>query len=130
MVIEAIGNGVIVNPLSLSLKRYHARVEWFSYKEDIPDEKRREMILYVQKELGKGYAVFLSFWFMIKMLFGAKIDRSDRFKEEPSFYCSQFVAQVYHKVGLDLKKHKSDRYMSPDDIANSRLLVPRGVLQR
>jgi len=59
---------------------------------------------------------------MIKMLFGAKMDRSDRFKEEPSFYCSQFVAQVYRKVGLDLKKERSDRYMSPDDIANSSLL--------
>ena len=130
MVIEAIGNGVIVNPVSLSLERYHATVGWFSLKEEISDEKRREMILYTQKQLGKGYAVWLAFWFMIKMLFGGKVDRSDRFKEEPSFYCSQFVAQVYRKVDLDLKKERSDRYMSPDDIASSPRLVKRGVLQR
>ena len=125
MVIEAIGNGVIVNPVSLSLERYHAKVEWFSYKGEMTDEKHREMILYAQKQLGKSYAVWLAFGFMIKMLFGAKMDRSDRFKEEPSFYCSQFVAQVYRKVGLDLKKERSDRYMSPDDIAKSSLLVKR-----
>jgi uncharacterized protein YycO len=130
MVIEAIGNGIIVNPVSLSLERYHATVEWFSYKGEMTDEKRREMILYAQKQLGKSYAVLLAFWFMIKMLFGGTIDRSDRFKEEPSLYCSQFVAQVYRKVGLDLKKQRGDRYMSPDDIAKSTLLVPRGILKR
>jgi len=32
MVIEAVGNGVIVNPLSLSLKRCHATLEWYSCK--------------------------------------------------------------------------------------------------
>jgi hypothetical protein len=130
MVIEAIGSGVIVNPLSLSLERYHATVEWFSGKEEIPDEKRQEMMFYAQKEFGKGYAVLLSFWFMIKMLFIGNIDKNDRFREETRFYCSQFVAQVYHKAGLDLKKQRNDRYMSPDDIANSPLLVRRGVLQR
>jgi hypothetical protein len=130
MVIEAIGKGVIVNPLSLSLERYHATVEWWCCKEEIPNEKRREMILYAQEVLGKSYATLLAFWFMIKMLFVGNFDKSDRFREETSLYCSQFVAQVYHKVGLDLKKGRSDRYMSPGDIAKSGPLVYRGTLQR
>jgi uncharacterized protein YycO len=130
MVIEAIGNGVIVNPVSLSLERYHAKVEWFSWKEEISDEKRREMILYAQKQLGKGYAVFLSFWFMIKLLFVGRFSKSDRSREERYYYCSEFVANVYTHVGLDLKKDRSDRYMSPDDIASSSRLVKKGVLQR
>jgi hypothetical protein len=130
MVIEAIGKGVIVNPLSLSLERYHATVEWWCCKEEMPAEKRLEIILYAQKILGRNYAALLAFWFMIKMLFVGNFDKSDRFREETSLYCSQFVAQVYHKVGLDLKKGRSDRYMSPGDIAKSGPLVYRGTLQR
>jgi uncharacterized protein YycO len=129
-VIEAIGKGVIVNSLTSSLIRYHATVEWFSCKEEISDEKRREMILYAQKQLGKGYAVFLSFWFMIKLLFIGRFSKSDRSREEKYYYCSEFVANVYSHVGLDLKKERSDRYMSPDDIASSSRLVKKGVLQR
>jgi len=131
MVIEAVGNGVIVNPLSLSLERYHATVEWYSCKEEIiSDEKRGEMILYAQEELGKGFAVFLAFWFMIKILLIGRFSKSDRFHREKRYYCSEFVSNVYTRVGLDLKKERSDRYMSPDDIAHSNLLIPRGVLQR
>jgi len=131
MVIEAVGNGVIVNPLSLSLERYHATVEWYSCKEEIiSDEKRGEMILYAQEELGKGFAVFLAFWFMIKILLIGRFSKSDRFHREKRYYCSEFVSNVYTRVGLDLKKERSDRYMSPDDIAHSNLLLPRGVLQR
>ena len=130
MVMEAIGNGVIVNPLSLSLERYHATVKWWCCREEIPDGKRLEMILYAQKELGKSYTALLAFWFMIKMLFVGNFDKNDCFREETSLYCSQFVAQAYNKVGLDLKKERSDRYMSPNDIARSKLLVYQGTLQR
>ncbi len=129
-VIEAIGEGVIVNSLTSSLVRYHATVEWFICKEEISDEKRREMILYAQKQLGKSYAVFLAFWFMIKLLFTGRFNKRDRSREEKYYYCSEFVANVYSHVGLDLKKGRSDRYMSPDDIARSPLLAKRGVLQR
>jgi uncharacterized protein YycO len=131
MVIEAVGNGVIVNPLSLSLKRYHATVEWYRCKEEmISDEKRGEMIHYAQEELGKGFAVFLAFWFMIKILLIGRFSKSDRFHREKRYYCSEFVSNVYTRVGLDLKRERSDRYMSPDDIAHSNLLIPRGILQR
>lgn len=131
MVIEAVRNGVIVNPLSLSLKRYQATVEWYSCNEEIiSDEKRREMILFAQEELGKSFAVFLAFWFMIKILFIGRFGESDRFQREKRYYCSEFVSNVYTCVGLDLKKERSDRYMSPDDIAHSHLLRLRGVLQR
>jgi uncharacterized protein YycO len=131
LVIEAIRQGVIVNPLSLSLERYHATVEWYSCKEEmISDEKRREMILYAQEELGKGFAVFLAFWFMINILFIGRFSKRDRFHREKRYYCSEFVSNVYTRVGLDLKRWRSDRYMSPDDIAHSNLLLLRGVLQR
>ena len=130
MVIEAIGNGVIVNPVSLSLDRYHARVEWFSCQEEIRDEKRREMIRYAQEELGKGYAAWLAFRFMVKMLFTGGFDKGDPVQREKSYYCSEFVSNIYTHAGLDLRKGRSDRYMSPDDIARSPLLIPRGILQR
>ena len=131
MVIEAIRDGVIANPISLSLKRYHATVEWYSCNEEkISDEKRREMILYAQEELGKSFAVLLAFWFMIEILFIGRFSKSDRFHRENRYYCSEFVSNVYTRVGLHLERWRSDRYMSPDDIAHSNLLSPRGVLQR
>lgn len=130
MVMEAIGNGVIADPLSLSLKRYHATVEWYTCKEILSDEKRLEMIRYAQGELGKGFAVLLAFWFMIKLLFIGKFSKSDRFHREHRYFCSEFVSNVYTRAGLDLKEGRSDRYMSPDDIAQSNLLVLRGIVQR
>ncbi len=129
IVMEAVGNGVIVNPLSLSLERYHARVEWYSCKNDISGHTRQEMIDYAKGELGKPFAVLLAFWFMIKILFIGTFSKEDRFKREKRYYCSEFVSNVYDSVHLDLKKGRSSRYMSPDDIANSDLLIRRGVVQ-
>ncbi len=130
IVMEAVGNGVIVNPLSLSLERYQARVEWYSCKDEIPEPTRQAMMDYAKGELGKPFAVLLAFWFMIKILFIGKFSQEDRFKREKRYYCSEFVSNVYDSIHFDLKKGRSSRYMSPDDIAHSDLLVLKGVVQR
>jgi hypothetical protein len=45
---------------------------------------------------------------------------------ENKLFCSQYVAQIYNSIGLDLKRNREDRFMSPGDIARSRLLERRG----
>ncbi len=129
MVVEAIGKGVITNPISLSLKRYKATVEWFQYKEKISDDDRRKIVSIAQKELGKPYAIFKAVWFAIKYLLDQKFEERDKIREENRYFCSHFVAHVYTSVGLDLKKLRGDEGIAPVDIAKSPSLVKKGLLQ-
>lgn len=130
MVIEAIGSGVIANPISLSLKRYKATVEWFQYEEEISDDERRNIVRHAQEELGKGYAIWRTVWFAINILFIRNFEERDKRREENKYFCSQFVAHVYSSAGLDLKKNRADGEMAPMDIAQSRLLVKKETLQK
>jgi hypothetical protein len=50
----------------------------------------------------------------------------DRLRRENKLFCSQYVAQIYNSIGLDLKKNREDRFMSPEDIARSPLMEKRG----
>ncbi len=129
MVIEAIGSGVIANPISLSLKRYKATVEWFQYREEISDDVRRNMVKIAQEDLSKHYAIWRTVWFAIKILFVQKFEERDEIREENKYFCSQFVAHVYTSAGLDLKKLRADREMAPVDIAESPVLVRKDILQ-
>ncbi len=130
MVIEAIGSGVIANPISLSLKRYKATVEWFQCVKEISDDERCNIVRHAQEELGKAYAIWRTVWFAIKILFVQKFEERDKRREENKYFCSQFVAHVYTSAGLDLKKLRADREMAPVDIAKSPILVKKGTLQK
>jgi len=129
MIIEAIGSGVIANPISLSLERYKATVEWFQYREEISDDVRRNMVITAQEDLGKGYAIWKTVWFAIKILFLQKFEERDERREENKYFCSQFVAHVYSSAGLDLKKDRADGEIAPGDIAKSPVLVRKDILQ-
>jgi len=129
MVLEAVGRGVSVTPLSANLRRYRGHVQWFTTTKPISQAKRREMIQFAQQELGKGYALWKSIVLGFFILFRRNVDKRDRLRRENKLYCSWYVAQIYNVVGLDLKKGVSDRFMTPDDIARSPLLVRRGVLK-
>jgi hypothetical protein len=129
MVVEAIGNGVIANPISLSLRRYKATVEWFQYKEEISDDDRCNIVRIAQEDLGKGYAIWRTVWFAVKILFIRNFKGKNERREENKYFCSEFVAHVYTAVGLDLRRDRLDRDVTPADIAKSRLLVKKETLQ-
>jgi hypothetical protein len=129
MVMEANRRGVVVNPFQRSVNRYPGSVEWWSSIKEINDEDRRKMIIYAQKELGKRFAFFLLFWFAFVISLAMPLDKRDRFRREKRLYCSLYVAQIYHSIGIDLKKNLSDRFTSPRDIANSPKLAFRGILR-
>lgn len=129
MVLEAVGHGVSVTPLSANLRHYRGHVQWFTTQKPISQAKRREMIQFAQQELGKRYALWKSIVLGCFILFRHGVDKRDQLRRENKLYCSWYVAQIYNAVGLDLKKGVSDRFMTPDDIARSPLLVHRGVLK-
>src|SRR5512139_2424038 len=57
MVMEAVGKGVVVTPISQNVQAYSGRVEWFTSVEEIPDDQRLQMVEYAQQELGKEYTL-------------------------------------------------------------------------
>ncbi|MFQ5824003.1 MAG: YiiX/YebB-like N1pC/P60 family cysteine hydrolase [bacterium] len=130
MVMEAVGKGVIVTPLSHNVEHYKGDVEWFWCKEQISDEHRIKMVQFAQEELGKSYAKWKLIIFGLFILLKKDMDKRDELRRANKLFCSYYVAQIYNSIGLDLKKNKSDRFMTPDDISKSPLLIKKAVLKR
>lgn len=126
MVLEAIGKGVIVTPLSQNLRHYKGEVHLYVLKtgtnKNVKTSTRNEMLRFAQHELGKEYARWKMILFGIKILLSKDLDKKDELKRANKLYCSQYVAQIYNSGGFDLKKDKADRFMSPKDVAESPLL--------
>jgi len=126
MVMEAVMRGVRVAPLSRNIYQHKGNVEWFSCKKEISEEDRLRMVIFAQEELGKGYARWKAMLFGLKVLFKRDLSKKDELRMENKLFCSQYVAQIYNSIGLDLKKNREDRFMSPGDIAKASLLEKRG----
>lgn len=130
MVLEAVGKGVVVTPLSANVRRYHGDVEWFTCVEDIPESDRRRMIEFAQQDLGKEYARWKAIKLGLRILFQKGEKQRDELRRARQLFCSQYVAQVYNSVGKDLKRGVTDRFMSPADVASSPLLKRAGALRK
>jgi hypothetical protein len=130
MIMEAVGKGVIVTPISQNVRRYSGRVEWFTSVEEIPDEHRLQMVEFAQRELGKQYARWRAIFLGIRVLLQRSLESRDKLRREERLFCSHYVAETYNAIGRDLKKGVSDRFMSPGDIAVSPLLKRIGVLHK
>jgi hypothetical protein len=126
MVMEAVMKGVRVVPLSRNIYQHKGNVEWVSCKKEISEEDRLRMIVFAQEELGKSYGRWKAVLFGLKVLFKRDLSKKDELRMENKLFCSQYVAQTYNSIGLDLKKNREDRFMSPGDIARSPLLEKRG----
>jgi hypothetical protein len=127
MVMEADSKGVVVSRLSSKLEKYKGKVELYTHKEEISKEDRDRMIDFAQEELGKEYATWKALVFGWKVLFKRKLSERDGLRKENKLFCSQYVAQIYNAGGKDLKKNRDDRFMSPNDIANSDKLKRKGI---
>jgi len=130
MVMEAIGKGVVVRPLSLSVQKYYGDVELYTAAEEIPDVDRLKMITLAQQELGKEYATWKATLLGLKILFQRNKEKRDSLRRERQLFCSYYVAHSYNAIGRDLKKGISDRFMTPGDIAESPLLRRVAVLRK
>jgi hypothetical protein len=130
MVLEAVGKGVVVTPISRNIRSYSGSIEWFTSVEDIPKNQRLQMIRFAQRELGKEYALWRTVLLGIRVLFQRNLKSRDRLRREERLFCSHYVAESYNSIGMDLKKGVSDRFMSPGDIAASPLLKRMGILHK
>lgn len=130
MAMEAVGKGVIVTPLSKNVQSYPGYVEWFTSIEEIPDDQRQRMVEFAQQELGKEYALWRAVHVGFRLLFQHDGETRDKLRRETQLFCSHYVAETYNAAGRDLKKGKSDRFMSPGDIASSPSLKRMGALTK
>ena len=119
MVLEAIGKGVVLTPMSKSVSHYKGQVDWYTSIKSIPKTKRLNMVQFAQQELGKEYSKWRLLLFGYILILGKDKDRRDELREENSLICSHYVAQVYNYGGVDLAKGVSDSFTSPRDIADS-----------
>jgi hypothetical protein len=115
-----------VAPLSHNIFQHHRNVEWFTCKKEISEEDRLKMVIFGQEELGKSYARWRAVLLGLRVLFKIDLSKKDELRMENKLFCSQYVAQIYNSIGLDLKRHREDRFMSPGDIARSPLMEKRG----
>lgn len=129
MVLEAVGKGVILTPMSKNLKHYKGTVHWFTSKKAIPYTKRLNMVQFAQQELGKEYSKWKLIVFGYKLLFGKDRDKKDKFRKTNSLVCSHYVAQIYNYGGLDLTEGVSDAFTLPEDIAKSDKLTYKSILK-
>jgi hypothetical protein len=130
MVLEAVGKGVVVTPISRNIRSYSGSIEWFTSIEYIPENQRLQMIRFAQRELGKEYALWRTVLLGIRVLFQRNLKSRDRLRREERLFCSHYVAESYNSIGMDLKKGVCDRFMSPGDIAASPLLRRMGILHK
>ncbi|MEE9372918.1 MAG: YiiX/YebB-like N1pC/P60 family cysteine hydrolase [Saprospiraceae bacterium] len=131
MVMEAVGRGVIVTPLSTNVRKYHGDVEWFQCKEKISDEKRLLIIQFAQKELGKKYSILGVLWIAYHILLKKPFTESESDITSKRLFCSLYVASSYNQasLNLDLARGKPDYLTTPDDIRLSPLLEIGGILK-
>jgi len=130
VVMEAVGKGVMVTPLSSNVRHYDGRVEWFTSREDIPQGDRMLLVAYAQRELGKEYATWRAILLGVRILFNRRVEERDRLRREQKLFCSYYVAQAYNAINRDLKRGFSDRFMSPGDIAASPQLRRVAILYK
>lgn len=130
MVLEAVGRGVIATPISYNLTKYEGGIDYFRPSFDIEPDTRTAMAQFSQAQLGKEYDTGQLLKFGLKLMLGSKLSSSDRAQKAGQYFCSQYVADIYARHGLDLALGLSDDYTSPDRLAESEKLEFVGTLKK
>jgi len=130
MVLEAIGQGVLARPISYNLNHYTGDIEYFRPKQEIAAETRTKMAQFAQAQLGKKYASRRLFGFFLKLVFNRPLQSEDSTTAACRYFCSEYVADIYAKNGLDLDIQRSSGYTSPDRLANAEGLTFVATLNR
>lgn len=129
MVLEAVGAGVRATPISYNLKKYKGGIDYFRSSEEISEVVRSGMLSFAQKQLGKEYDLGRLFGFFIKLMRNQPLQETETATVPSTFFCSEYVAEVYEQAGCDLVSNRSSQYTSPDKLADSELLEFVGTLK-
>ena len=126
LVMQAELFGVEIVPVSHAVDRYDGRVEWWALKEEQRQRLMKpDFLTALLDPIGKPFAIGGIIWFGLKLLLGIRQYVPNR--KASSYFCSQYVAEVLRKNGLDVGT-LSNEETSPTDIAQSGLFEYRKTL--
>ncbi|MFQ3324024.1 MAG: hypothetical protein ACI90U_001849 [Pseudomonadales bacterium] len=128
MVLEAMGRGVVVAPISYNLNHYKGDIDYFRPTIELSDTQRLAMVSFAQNQLSKKFGLIKIISFFIKLMAGIKLAKLDSLKPKGKYFCSEYVAQIYNIVGIDLVPDFSESYTSPDKLEKSEYLEIVGTL--
>ena len=129
MVLEAVGNGVRATPISYNLTKYKGGIDYFRCSEYLSGPIRAGMLSFAQKQLGKEYDHKRLIGFFIKLMLNKPLQQSESIKVPSTFFCSEYVAEIYEQAGCDLVLERSSQYTSPDKLAGSKKMEFVGTLK-
>jgi len=129
MVLEAVSTGVIARPISYNLEHYSGDIDYYRPRFEITAAARLDMAQYAQEQLGKSYAWRRIISFFFKLLLDQPLTRKDSTEPTGSYFCSEYVADIYAKFSCDLDIVRSNRFTSPDRLAESHRLELVGTLK-
>ncbi len=128
MVLEAVGKGVRATPISYNLKKYAGGIDYFRCVDYIPTGNRKKMVAFAQLQLGKEYDTKRLIAFFFKLLRGERLGIKESDKEQNTYFCSEYVSEVYEVADIDLVEERSSQFTSPDKLADSQKLEFVGTL--
>jgi hypothetical protein len=131
IVLEAVGKGVVARPISYALHHYKGGFDYYRLKAEYPvtANKRKQMVVFAQRQLGKEYATWEVVKFFFRLLFNLKMTKRDSPKPPGKFFCSQYVSAIYREGGLDLEMKFGDKFTTPCQISESKLLEYVGTVR-
>ena len=128
MVLEAVGKGVRATPISYNLKKYAGGIDYYRSVDYIPTDNRKQMVDFAQLQLGKEYDLKRQLEFFFKLLRGERLKVKESDKEQSTYFCSEYVSEVYEVADIDLVEERSSQFTSPDKLADSDKLEFVGTL--
>ena len=129
MVLEAVGSGVLATPISYNLQKYSGGIDYYRCTIELSDPLRQNMLSFAQQQLGKEYSFRRLVGFFFKLILNKPLERCESAKVPSTFFCSEYVAEVYEHAGCDLVLERSSQYTSPDKLAGSDKLEFVGTLK-
>lgn len=131
VVLQAVGRGIEVVPVSHAVDAYHGQVDWFRIRPDAAAKLNRETLLDTAiTELGTPYNTRGLFGLAFKMLTKRFRKTPDPKADPEAMFCSQYVSYCFRVAGLDLCPDIADACTSPGAFAHSPCLELAAILHR
>jgi len=130
MVVQAVGKGAQVIPVSSAVVAYNRQVDWFTLRDEYRGAiDHAKLIDFAIELLGRDYSYLGLLALMGRMLLGTVKSVTDLKKAPGAIFCSQYVSYCYRMAGTDLVRGIADHCTSPADLAASKYLLAQGTLE-
>ena len=128
MVLESVGKGIVLRPLSVAVGDDHLDVTLCKLI-GVTDEQREVIVNSLLDRIGTKYAIWDAVKVMVRRIFNTHVDREDMAKASNAFFCSWAAAKAQTDAENDLFPNLADKYILPQDFAHTPKLILEGILE-